>query len=190
LLAPNSPELAWLELSICRRVKCDATNQIEKRTQGLDPDNGFVWVADLDRSIAAGSEPAVTDLVNRIGASSKITFYWNPLMVMTVDALAVGAPKRGLSERGITAAGCWPEQSSRRDNHYRKRVASTNSQILALSIQGRWWPAGSPERAVVTTKRRRLDYVMFESSRVRLFRMNRDMALRVEAARAPMVAGA
>ena len=36
---------------------------------------------------------------------------------------------------------------------------------------------------MVATKRRRLDYVMFESSRMRLFRMNHDMALRIEAAR-------
>ena len=207
LLAPNSPELAWLELSICRRVECDATYQIERRTQGLDPDNGFLWVADLDRSIAAGSESAVTGLVNRIGASSKITFYWNPLMVMTVDALAVGDPKLGLSERGVTAAGvlagtiipplqplskaCRVEQLPQQGRRaacaaLMSRLEQSSSiigQMVALSIQERWWPAGSPERAVVTAKRRRLDYVMSESSRMRLFHMNHDMALRIEAAR-------
>jgi hypothetical protein len=207
LLDPNSPELAWLELSICRQAECDATDQIETRTQVLDPDNGFLWVADLDRSIAAGSEPAVTDLVNRIGASSKITFYWNPLMVMTVDALAVGDPKLGLSERGVTAAGmlaatiipplqplskaCRVEQLPQQGRRaaceaLMSRLEQSSSiigQMLALSIQQRWWPAGSPARAVVTTKRRRIDYVMTESSRMRLFRMNHDMALRIEAAR-------
>lgn len=207
LLAPDSPELGWLELSICRQVECEATDQIERRTQVLDPDNGFLWVADLDRSIAAGSNPAVTDLVKRIGASSKITFYWNPLMVMTVDALAVGDPKLGLSERGITAAGmlaatiipplqpfskaCRVEQLVNQERRgaceaLMSRLEQSSSiigQMLALSIQARWWPAGSPERAVVATKRRRLDYVMFESSRMRLFRMNHDMALRIEAAR-------
>jgi hypothetical protein len=207
LLAPKSPEFAWLELSICRRVACDATNQIERRTQVLDPDNGFLWVADLDRSIAAGSEPAVTELVNRIGASSKITFYWNPLMVMTVDALAVGDPKLSVSERGVTAAGmlaatiipplqplskaCRVEQLPKQGRRAAcetllsrlEQSSSIIGQMLALSIQERWWPAGSPERAVVTTKRRRLDYVLSESSRMRLFRTNHDMALRIEAAR-------
>jgi hypothetical protein len=207
LLAPKSPELAWLELSICRRADCDATDQIEKRIQKLDPDNGLLWAADLDRSIAAASEPEVTELVNRIGASPKITFYWNPLMVMMFDALAVGDPKLGLSERGITAAGmlagtiipplqplskaCRVEQLARQGRHAAcealmsrlEQSSSTIGQMLALSIQERWWPPGSPERAVLATKRRRLDYVLSQSSRMRLFRMNHDMALRVDAAR-------
>jgi hypothetical protein len=206
MLAPSSPELAWLELSICRRVECDAADQIEKRTQGLDPDNGLLWVADLDRTIAGGSDFAVTALVNRIGASSKITFYWNPLMVMTVDALAVGEPTLELSERGVKAAGTlaatiipplqplakpchvdqFPKQGRRAAcEALMSRLEQSSSiigQMLALSIQERWWPAGSPERAVLATKRRRLDYVMSESNRMRLFRMNHDMALRIEAA--------
>jgi hypothetical protein len=199
--------LAWLELSICRRVKCDEADQIEKRIHVLNPDNGFLWVEELERSIDAGAEPEVTALVQRIGASPKITFYFNRLLVMAADALAIGDPKLGLSERGITAAGllagtiipplqpiskaCRVEQLT----HEGRRAACQTlmsrleqsseiiSQMIALSIQARWWPAESPERAVIANKRRRLDYVMLESGRMRLFRMNHDMALRIEAAR-------
>jgi hypothetical protein len=56
-------------------------------------------------------------------------------------------------------------------------------QMLALGIQARWWPAESPERAMIAGKRRRLDYAISESGRTRLFRMNHDMALRIDAAR-------
>jgi hypothetical protein len=207
VLAPASPELAWLELSMCSRLKCDTAAQIEKRIQVLDPDNGFLWVENLGRSTAAGSEPEVTALVQRIGASSKITFYFNRLMVMAADALAVGDPKLGLSERGFTAAGllagtiipplqpiskaCRVEQLTQEGRRaaceaLMSRLEQSSEiigQMLALSIQARWWPPESPERAVIANKRRRLDYVMSESGRMRLFRMSHDMALRIEAAR-------
>jgi hypothetical protein len=207
VLAPSSPELAWLELSICRRLKCDTADQIEKRIQALDPDNGLLWIEDLGRITAAGSEAEVTALVQRIGTSSKMTFYFNRLMVMAVDALAVGDPKLGLSERGISATGmltgaiipplqpiskaCRVEQLAQEGRRaaceaLMSRLEQSSEiieQMIALSIQARWWPAGSPERALVANKRRRLDYVMTESGRMRLFRMNHDMALRIAAAR-------
>jgi hypothetical protein len=57
------------------------------------------------------------------------------------------------------------------------------TQSLAISMQERWWPAGSPQREVVRAKRRRVDYLMTMSSRIRWWRMNRDMAVRIDAAR-------
>jgi hypothetical protein len=207
LLAPTSPELAWLELSICRRLKCATAAQIETQMQTLDPDNGLLWVEDLGRSTAAGSEPEVTALVQRIGASSKFTFYFNRLMVMATNALAVGDPKLGLSERGILAIGmisatsipplqpisnaCRVEELGQEGRRaaceaLMSRLEQSSEileQMLALSIEAHWWPANGPERAVLASKRRRFEYLIAESSRLRLFRMNHDMALRIEAAR-------
>ena len=57
------------------------------------------------------------------------------------------------------------------------------AQIAALGLQERWWPADSPQRAVLRAKRRRLDYLMTASGRIRWWRMNRDMATRIGAAR-------
>ena len=58
------------------------------------------------------------------------------------------------------------------------------AQSVALSMQERWWPAGSPQRDVLRAKRRRLDYLMTMSSRIpRPWRMNHDMTVRIEAAR-------
>jgi hypothetical protein len=56
-------------------------------------------------------------------------------------------------------------------------------QSMSLRIQERWWPVASPQREVLHTKRRRLDYLMEVSSRMRWWRMNRDMAVRIDAAR-------
>jgi hypothetical protein len=56
-------------------------------------------------------------------------------------------------------------------------------QSIALRIQERWWPVDSPQREVLNTKRRRLDYLMEVSSRMRWWRINRDMAVRIDAAR-------
>jgi hypothetical protein len=57
------------------------------------------------------------------------------------------------------------------------------TQSLALSLQERWWPAGSPQRVILRAKRRRPDYLMTMSSRIRWWRMNHDVAVRIEAAR-------
>jgi hypothetical protein len=57
------------------------------------------------------------------------------------------------------------------------------TQSLALSVQERWWPAGSAEREALQKQRRRLDYLLAMSNRFRWWRMNRDMAARLDAAR-------
>jgi hypothetical protein len=64
-----------------------------------------------------------------------------------------------------------------------ERADAMLTQSFALSLQERWWPTGSPQRAVLNAKRRRLDYLMTMSSRLRWWRMNHDMAVRIEAAR-------
>jgi hypothetical protein len=64
-----------------------------------------------------------------------------------------------------------------------EQSSSVLTQSFALSVQQRWWPAGSAERAALLNKHRRLDYLMTVSSRVRLWHMNRDMAVRLDAAR-------
>lgn len=206
-LAPQRPELVWLHLAICERLKCDAKAQIEARLQALDPDNGFAWVSDLEWAQPSGSDAAVTAAIVQIGARPRMTFYWNQLEVMMVDALAVANPSRSLATRGIVAIGMLAAQAipalqpmskacrlEQLDLSGRRVACETMvarmeqssavlTQSLALSLQERWWPAGSPQRDVVRAKRRRLDYLMTTSSRIRWWRMNRDMAVRIDAAR-------
>lgn len=206
-LAPQRAELAWVHLAICERLKCEAREQIEVHLQEIDADNGFVWAADLEHAQSSGSVVAVTAAIARIGASPRMTFYWNQLEVMMVDALAVASPSQSLATRGTEAIGvlaaqaipplqpmskaCRLEQLSLPGRRAacealvaRMEQSSTVlTQSLAISMQERWWPAGSPQREVLRAKRRRLDYLMTTSSRIRWWRMNRDMAVRIDAAR-------
>lgn len=206
-LAPQRAELAWVHLAICERLKCEAKEQIEVHLQEIDADNGLVWAADLEQAQSSGSAVAVTAAIARIGASPRMTFYWNQLEVMMVDALAVASPSQSLASRGTEAIGvlaaqaipplqpmsraCRLEQLSLPGRRAacealvaRMEQSSTVlTQSLAISMQERWWPASSPQCEVLRAKRRRLDYLMTMSSRIRWWRMNRDMAVRIDAAR-------
>ena len=206
-LAPERPELVWMHISICVMQACEKINQVEDHLKALDPNNGFVWLPDLVASTKAGSESGITEAIGRIGVGSKLTTYWNQLLVMMADALAVAEPTASLSERGFGAIGIaaampwYPLQLMSKACHVEQfiqpgrraacealmaRMEQSDTiltQSFALSVQERWWPAGSQQLDVLKAKHRRLDYVMLTSSRLRLFRMNHDMALRIDAAR-------
>lgn len=124
-----------------------------------------------------------------------------------VDALAVASPSQDLATRGIYVIGmlaaepipqlqaiaraCRLEQldlpgrraACEATAAHMEQSDTMLTQSLALSLQERWWPAGSPQRDILRAKRRQLDYLMTMSSRIRWRRMNHDMAVRLEAAR-------
>jgi hypothetical protein len=206
-LAPDRPELVWLHRAICELAICDTQPQIELKIGALDPGNGFVWAWELQRGRESFSAPMVTEALIRMGASSKMTVYTNQLEVMTVDAMGVARPSLNLTSRvlygiGIISAMPIPalqqiskacrlekfDQPGRRAacETLMARMEQSSAVILqsiALRLQEGWWPVGSPQREILNTKRRRLDYLMEVSSRMRWWRMNRDMAVRIDAAR-------
>jgi hypothetical protein len=206
-LAPDRPELVWLHRAICERAMCDTQPQIESKIRALDPGNGFVWAWELQRGRESFSAPMVTEALIGMGASSKMTDYSNQLEVMTVDAMGMARPSLNLTSRvmygiGMVAAMPIPalqqiskacrleqfDQPARRAACETLMVRMEQSsavilQSIALRIQERWWPVDSPQREVLNTKRRRLDYLMEASNRMRWWRMNRDMAVRINAAR-------
>lgn len=205
-LAPSRPELVWVHLTICQRFKCEARAQIAARLQALDPDNGFAWALDLER-LPPSDSAAVTAVIARMGASRKMTIYWNQLQIMMVDALAVARPADDLATRGFGAIGimaaesipplqaifkaCGPEPLNLPGRRAACEAMAARmedsdtmlTQSLALGVQERWWPAGSRQLKVLHAKRRQLDYLMTMSSRIRWWRLNHDMAVRIEAAR-------
>lgn len=207
VLAPQRPELVWVQLALCKRLDCDAKMRIEAHLKELDPDNGFVWTPDLERAQASGSDVAVTDAVLRIGSGSRMTLYWNELEVMLADGLTAAEPSESLANRGVEAIGILSAQAipslqpmskacrleqfdvpGRRTacEAMLKRMEQSSTvltQGFALSLQERWWPVGTPQREALRKKRRRLDYLMMMSSRIRWWRMNQDMAVRIDAAR-------
>lgn len=206
-LAPDRPELVWLHRAICERAMCDMQPQIVSKIRELDPGNGFVWAWELQRGREFFSAPMVTEVLVRMGAGSKMTDYTNQLEVMTVDAMGMARPSLNLTSRmvygiGMVAAMPIPALSQiskacrleQFDQPGRRAACETLTarmeqssavilQSMALRIQERWWPVDSPQREVLNTKRRRLDYLMEVSGRMRWWRMNRDMAVRIDAAR-------
>lgn len=206
-LAPLRPDLVWLQLAHCRRLQCDAKLQIEDHLKTLDPGNGFVWLADLERAKASGSQAAITEAILRIGSSSRMTFYWNELEVRMVDALAEAEPSESLMNRGVEAIGflaataippllpmgkaCQLEQIAVQGRRAAcesmfvrmEQSSSVLTQSFALSMQQRWWPAGSAEHESLMNKHRRLDYLMTASTHSRWWHMNKDMVVRLDAAR-------
>ena len=205
-LAPDRPELVWLHRAICERAVCDRQPQIESKIRELDPGNGFVWAWELQRGRESFSAPMVTEVLVRMGAGSKMTDYTNQLGVMTVDAMGA-RPSLNLTSRTVYGIGmvaampipalsqiskaCRPEQFDQPGRRaacetLMARMEQSSAVILqsmALRIQERWWPVDSPQREVLNTKRRRLDYLMEVSGRMRWWRMNRDMAVRIDAVR-------
>lgn len=103
-LAPQRPELVWIHLALCARRPCDTRAQLESRLQALDPNNGFAWIVDLPAAQAAGPD-ALTAAISRIGISARMTIYWNQLLVMMVDAMAVASPSENLDTRAVDAIG-------------------------------------------------------------------------------------
>ena len=103
-LAPRRPELVWVHLTICERLRCESQPQIAAHLQALDPDNGFAWAPDLAKLPPSGSD-AVTALIARIGGARRMTMYWNQLEIMMVDALAVASPSQKLAMRDFYAIG-------------------------------------------------------------------------------------
>ena len=206
-LAPNRPDLVWLNLAICEELKCTAEARIEARMKGLDPDNGLLWVWDLKRAQAVGSETTITEAINRMGSAPRMTEYENQLEVMMVDALAVAEPSQSLAKRAVYSIGmaaslqiphlqliwkaCRLEQIDQPGRRAaceaiaaRMEQSSTMFvQKMALSMQERWLPVDSPQRDVLMARRRRLDYLMVESLDLGRRRTNRDLAIRIDAAR-------
>jgi hypothetical protein len=136
--------------------------------------------------------------------------YWSRLEVMMVDALAVVRPSEDLATRSLYAIGVLATepaelvpflqaiaracQLAQLDLPGRRaaceatvaRLEQSDSMLtqgLALSMQERWWPTSSPQRVVLRAKRRRLDYLLTMSGRIRWWRTNHDMAVRIDAAR-------
>jgi hypothetical protein len=206
-LAPDRPEIVWLHLAICESSKCDAEARIETRLRMLDPGNGFGWLPDARRAQASGANAALTAAIIHIGAAPRVSVYWNQLVVMMTDSLAIAEPSRSLSERAIEAMGmaaatpipplqslskaCQPDQLNAPGRRSACEALVTRleessavvTQMTAFDIEARCWPTDSPQRDAVLAKRRRLDYLMMTSSRMNWWRLKRDMVIRIDAAR-------
>jgi hypothetical protein len=86
-LAPERPELIWIQLRDCDDKRCTEEMQIAKRLQTLDPGNGLAWLPNLLAAQARDSPAEATQAVAQIGAGVHMSIYWNALTVMIFDSL-------------------------------------------------------------------------------------------------------
>jgi hypothetical protein len=94
-MAPDRPELLWVQWRVCAPVHCADEERIRAHLKAVDPDNGLAWMPDLEQAWARQSPSDVTAVVAQIGAGRHMRIYWNSATVMMVDSLTgIGDPPR------------------------------------------------------------------------------------------------
>jgi hypothetical protein len=111
-MAPADAKLIYLQWGECARHQCADEQKIIEHLKAADPGNGLAWLPELNAARERKSEAEITQLLATIGATRGLSFYWNPLNVMMVDALNENvppedraAPGENLSARGVTVIG-------------------------------------------------------------------------------------
>jgi hypothetical protein len=213
-LAPERPELIWIQLRDCDINPCADEMQIAARLQALAPDNGLAWLPNLAAAQSRQSPSEVTQAVAQVGAGAHMSIYWNALTMMIFDSLrhdvesrrpatfGLSANKRLIGAMGIMAAFDIPSMQAMaracRVNQFdepgrraacESMVASMEAsdvvilQSLGLSLQEKWWPDGSPQRAALLLRHRQQRYLMLAADRLRPLHLSGDAQTRIDAIR-------
>jgi hypothetical protein len=212
-LAPKRAEIAYLRWRACASSQCSEEANHVADLQSIDPGNGLTMLPALSAALQREDQREVTRIVATIGAASDLTFYWNPTIVMMVDALSdiaatdTARPRLDLSSRMVSSAGLLAALSipplqpltqacraPELDAPGRRAACAAMIarlrqadeviiQSLGLSMQIRSLPEDSPERQNLEAQRLQLDYVMVASGKERVLHLNRDTAIRLEAMR-------
>jgi hypothetical protein len=212
-LAPQRPEILYLQWRACASQQCPQEARNVADLKSIDPGNGIAWFPELSEALDREDQREVTHIVEIIGASRQLTFYWNKTVVMMVDALGditpvdMKKPMFELSTRIVMASGLLAalsippmqslakacrmdqfEEPGRRSacQSLALRLRQSDEMIfqsLGMGFQTRWSAEGSAERESLKAQRRQYDYLLLASSKERLFHMNKDAATRLDAMR-------
>jgi hypothetical protein len=91
-LAPDRPELVWLELQTCGRSPgCDPA-PLAQTLHRLDPDNGAAWAPLIDQAAKLGKAGDVAKYLAAVGESKRFDIYWNTIVAHATDALSKVSP--------------------------------------------------------------------------------------------------
>jgi hypothetical protein len=212
-LAPNRPELVWLQLRDCESRRCADEARIAARLKGIDADNGLAWLGDLNA--AQGKSPEdVTHAIEQMGGARAPRVYWNQLTVMMFDALThhdrtqpptaitQHADDRLTHVTGVLAAvdvpafrplayACRPDEFVAAGRRTACEMAMARleasdavvTHLVRLSVLEAWWPASTPEGAALRLERLQRRYLTVASNRVRKGHADSDAETRVDAMR-------
>ena len=212
-LAPQRAEIVYLRWRACAARQCADEQQYIAALKSVDPGNGVAWLPELSAALEREDQREVTRILQIIGTSQGLNFYWNRTCVLMVDALTDIAPrdkakpKLDLAARLVTSSGLLAAlsipplqplakacRSNERDEPERRnacmamasRLRQSNEVIFqraGLSFQTHWSSNDSPETQSLMAQRRQSDYLLVASGRERLFHMNEDAATRLAAMR-------
>ena len=212
-LAPERPELLWLQLRDCELSHCEDEKKLVEQLRAVDPDNGIVLLPSLSDSMR-GPPEETTRVIAQLGAAPHLTLYWNKLVTGMFDALTHGAkarPATALSYEAddrlthvvgvLTAIAvppfkpilllCASEQFAEAGRRaacesLMTRLDASDSiiaQSLSTRVQQKWSQAGSAEARELRERSLQQRYLVEESGRARGAQVNEDATARVNAMR-------
>jgi hypothetical protein len=86
-LAPQDARLAWLNLRLCAQTPgCDPRSRATAM-RWVDPDNSAAWLGMLAAAHREHDTVEVERVLGDMAQGTRFDLYWNPLVVMMVDAL-------------------------------------------------------------------------------------------------------
>ncbi len=174
--APDRPDLAWLQLELCVRVrKCDP-RPIEAQLRRLDPGNAAGWAGTLARVAELGDATAVQSVIESMAGADRFDTYWNATIVHASGAVirsrTMNPAAALVATIGVSSAQALPLQpimqacaaaglqrpevldSCRRLSGVLRRGDTYLIEMAGLSLAKRVWPADSPEyRDAAATRR-------------------------------------
>ena len=212
-LAPRRPELLWLLLRDCELSRCAEEKAIAARLHSADPDNGMASLPALGASRAGPASETTRLLAEMGEAKYVTLYWNTLNVSMfdalthgrkskPATALTYAADDRLSHVAGVLAAVDIPPfkpilavcaadqfaESGRREacESLMARLDASDSiiaQSLSVSVQQKWWPAGSAEFKALQKKTLQQHYLVEASGRARGAQVDADAIMRVDAMR-------
>jgi hypothetical protein len=180
--APARTDLVWLQIQICQVTAHCEPAPIENRLRVLDNGNGFGWMGQLTRAIAAKDEAASLAALTALGHTEHFDIYWTTLNARLALAairtkklsfpeaqqtVVGGLVSRVLPTYGVLAGACKGERL--RDNAVRaacRGVANSLehgdtylTEMIGVQIAESVWPENAPEWQAADESRKVYEYV-------------------------------
>lgn len=87
-LAPERPDIAWLQVRICMELQGCEPEQYEARLRKLDPKNGSVWLGPLGRAQGRHDTRTEQSLLEAMSQAERYDVYWTTLVWRLGAAIA------------------------------------------------------------------------------------------------------
>ena len=193
--APESAEIAWLQVTLCQATPgCDST-RFEQQLRSLDPANGASAFAAMERAHRAHGEAAISRAMHDLADSKQLDLYWsglthdlgfavvrtgkmpaNQALIEVIGRLAA----LSIPPYEVVSSWCHGEHLTQGDSQSvcRKVAASMQNgdiyltQGVGIGIAKRAWPEDSPEWRAAARARRLMDYELTVLGKVQPLRQS------------------